>query len=628
MCGIVGYIGPEPALPVILDGLRRLEYRGYDSAGVGVVGDDKIILVKTKGSVADLIEKLSRPREDLSYQENTVGIGHVRWATHGKPSETNAHPHLSCNGRIAVVHNGVIENYQELRRQLEAADHTFRSQTDTEVITHLVEQHYAGDLREAVRRATLELQGMFAFVVVCADSPDELIAVRRFSPLVVGLGNGENYIASDMGAIRAETDKVYVIGDDELCRITRDDVEITDLELRPVRRDVYVIPWPAEAAEKGGHKKFMHSEIHEQPTTMRACLAGRLSSTDKPITFENIGLTPDGVRLVRKIVFTACGTAYHASVVGRFLMEKLARIPAEANIAAELRHHDLIVPPDTLCIIVSQSGETADTLEALRTMKHKGAKILSIINVVDSTIARESDGVAYIQTGPEIAVAATKSYTAQILTIALLALYFAEIRGTASAVEIRAIKEAILKIPEQTEELLRREDDIVKLAEKYYKKPYSLYLARGINVASAMEGALKTKEISYNPAEAYSAGEMKHGPIALVCPEMFVVAIAPEGPTHNEMIGNIMEIKARSGPVIAVAFDGDQKIPLTGVDPDADPSDITSQPNDMIWVPATHEMVSPVTIAVPLQLFSYHLGLFLGCDIDQPRNLAKTVTVK
>ncbi|NSW55192.1 MAG: glutamine--fructose-6-phosphate transaminase (isomerizing) [Armatimonadetes bacterium] len=624
MCGIVGYIGRRQAPAICLAGLRRLEYRGYDSAGIAVVTDQGELDVRKVVGKLDIMQATLEQNPLLG----TLGIGHTRWATHGKPSVENSHPHLSTNGRIAVVHNGIIENYQELRAQLESEGFVFKSQTDTEVMAHLVQKYYDGDLREAARKAVLDLQGAFAFGIICADSPDEMIAVRRFSPLVVGIGEGENYIASDMGAIRAETDKVYVIGDDELCRITRDAIEITDLELNPIDREVYEIPWPADAAEKGGHKKFMHKEIHEQPNAIRACLAGRLSSADKPITFENIGLTVDEIKNLKKVVFTACGTAYHAGVVGRFLMDKLARIPAEADLAAELQQRDPVVLDDTLCIVVSQSGETADTLEGLRAMKRKGAKVIGVINVVDSSIARESDGVAYIQAGPEIGVASTKAYTLQILTIELLALYFAEVRGTASPEEIREIKEWLLKLPEQAEELLKREDDIIELAKKHYEKPNALYLARGINLPSAMEGALKLKEISYIHAEAYSAGEMKHGPIALVCPDMFVVAIACEGPTYDEMIGNIMEIKARSGPLIAVTYDGDTKIAQTGVDPDADPSDVASQPNDMIYVPKTHEYVSPITIAIPLQLLAYHMADLRGEHIDQPRNLAKTVTVK
>jgi glucosamine--fructose-6-phosphate aminotransferase (isomerizing) len=477
-------------------------------------------------------------------------------------------------------------------------------------------------------RAVRDLKGAFAFGAICADSPDELVAVRRFSPLVVGIGDGENYIASDMGAIRAETDKVYVIDDDEVCLITRDNIVITDLDLNPIEREVYEIPWPADAAEKGGYKKFMHKEIHEQPAAIRACLAGRLSSPDQPVTFENIGLSEDDIRNCNKVIFTACGTAYHAGCVGRFLMDKLARVPAEADLAAELQARDPVMLENTIGIIVSQSGETADTLEALRAMREKGAKVIGVINVVDSSIAREADGVAYIQAGPEIGVASTKAYTLQVLTIELLALHFAEVRCTATADEIRGLKEAILALPEQAEELLAREDQIIEVAKKHYERPNALYLARGVNLPSAMEGSLKLKEISYIHAEAYSAGEMKHGPIALVEPSLLTVAIACEGPTYEEMIGNIMEIKARSGPVVAVSYDGDEKIANTGVDPDADESDISGRPNDMIYVPHTEELVSPITIAIPLQLLAYHMADLRGEDIDQPRNLAKTVTVK
>ena len=623
MCGIVGYIGHRQASPICLAGLRRLEYRGYDSAGIAVVRDGGIELRKTVGKLNVLEQALVR--EPLA---GTVGIGHTRWATHGKPSVVNAHPHLSRNGKVAVVHNGIIENYQELRRRMTAEGFEFKSQTDTETIPHLVERHDGGDLRRAVARAVRELHGAFAIGCISADHPDELIAVRRFSPLVVGIGRDENYIASDMGAIRAETDRVYVIADDEICRITRDGIEITDLDLRPVRRRPYVIPWPAEAAAKGGYQKFMHKEIHEQPDALRACLAGRLSAPDRPIAFESIGITGDEIRNFKRVVVTACGTAMHAGHVGRFLMDKLARIPSESDLAAELKPRDPVVPENTLCIVVSQSGETADTLEALRDMKRKGARVIGVINVVDSSIARESDGVAYIHAGPEIGVASTKAYTLQIMTLELLALHFAEIRKSAPPEEIRRLKQALLNTPEQAAELLRREPEIVEIARKHYMKSNSLYLARGINLPSAMEGALKMKEISYLHAEACSAGEMKHGPIALVDPNMFVAAIACEGPTYDDMIGNIMEIKARGGPVIAVAYDGDEKIPLTGVDPEADPDDVTAQRNDMIRVPRTEECVSPILVAIPLQLLAYHIARLRGEDIDQPRNLAKTVTVK
>ena len=623
MCGIVGYIGDREAATICFSGLRRLEYRGYDSAGIVVVREGVFDVRKVVGNLNNMEALLER--EPLA---GTIGIGHTRWATHGRPSLANSHPHLSKNGKIAVVHNGIIENYQELREELVREGYDFKSQTDTEVVAHLVEKNFNGDLRTAVGRAINNLEGAFAIGCICAEHPDEMLAVRRFSPLVVGIGENENYIASDMGAIRAETDKVYVIDDDEICKITRDSVEITDLQFNPISRQVYVIPWPADAAEKGGFKKFMHKEIHEQPDAIHACLAGRLSSADKPIVFEKIGLTAEEIRSFERVIFTACGTAMHAGHVGRFLMDKVAGIPAESDLAAELSRRDPVVLKNTLCIVVSQSGETADTLEALRTMKEKGAKILGVINVVDSSIARESDAVAYIQAGPEISVASTKAYTLQVLTLELLTLYFAEIRNSCPHSELQKLKAAILKTPDQVEELLRRESDILALAQKYYNKNNSLYLARGINLPSAMEGALKLKEISYSHAEAYSAGEMKHGPIALVNPEIFVLAIALEGPTYDDMIGNIMEVKARSGPVIAVCYDGDTKIPRTGVDRNAAPADVAAQENDTIRIPRTEEWVSPILIAVPLQLLAYHIADLRGEDIDQPRNLAKTVTVK
>ncbi len=609
MCGIVGYIGPRSAAAICLAGLKRLEYRGYDSAGIAAISDGQLDVRKVAGKLASLEEALQA--EPVA---GAPGIGHTRWATHGKPSVTNSHPHLSTNGRIAVVHNGIIENYGELREQLIAEGFKFLSQTDTEVMPHLVEKYYEGDLREAVRRAVLDLQGAFAFGVICADSPDELVAVRRFSPLVVGLGEGENFIASDMGAIRPETDRVYVIDDDELASITRDGVELTDLALKPIEREVFVIPWPADAAEKGGHRHFMHKEIHEQADAMHACLAGRLSSPDQPIVLEGLQMTDQEIKGLRKVVFTACGTAFHAGLVGRFVMENLARVPAEVDLAAELRTRDPVVLDNTLAVVISQSGETADTLVALRDLKAKGARVVSVLNVVDSSIARESDGVVYIQAGPEIGVASTKAYTLQVLTIELIALHFAEVRQTAEHATLRALKEALLAVPGQAQTLLDREDDVKAVAEVYYQMSNSLFLGRGVNLPSAMEGALKLKEISYIHAEGYSAGEMKHGPIALVQPDLFTVAIAVAGEVYEKMIGNIQEIKARSGPVIGVANDGDNVI--------------GDECDHMIWVPPSPELVSPITIAIPLQLLAYHMADLRGEHIDQPRNLAKTVTVE
>ncbi len=609
MCGIVGYIGDRQATEICLAGLKRLEYRGYDSAGIAIVRDGELEVMKVVGKLAGLAEALEE-----NPLEGTLGIGHTRWATHGKPSKVNSHPHTSMDGRIALVHNGIIENYAELRDQLESEGFEFVSQTDTEVIVHLVDKYYEGDLAAAFRRAVKDLHGAFALGIVSADHPDQMIAARRFSPLVLGIGEGENFIASDMGAVREWTDQVYVIDDDEMAVITRDSIELTDLEGNPIEREPYTIPWPADAAQKGGHKHFMHKEIHEQPRAMRECLLGRLGAPEKSINLEGLNLTEDEIRGLRKVVFTACGTAYHAGLVGRFLMEKLARIPAECDLAAELRARDPVVLDNTLAIIVSQSGETADTLVALREFKEKGAKVISVVNVVDSSIARESDGVVYIQAGPEIGVASTKAYTLQILTISLIAAHFADVRGAASEHELIELRRAMLGLPEQAQILLDREEDVKRVAARFFESPNALYLGRGVNLPSAMEGALKLKEISYIHAEGYSAGEMKHGPIALVEPSLFTVAIAIKGDVYDKMIGNIQEIKARSGPVIGVAFDGDTEIPR--------------QADEVLWVPESPEMITPITVAIPLQILAYHIADMLDREIDQPRNLAKTVTVE
>ena len=609
MCGIVGYIGSKDAPLICVEGLKRLEYRGYDSAGVAVIVNGHIDVRKVVGKLAVLEELLQE--QPL---HGNVGIGHTRWATHGKPSVANSHPHLSCAGDIAVVHNGIIENYAQLREQLQAEGHKFTSETDTETIAHLIEKHYEGDLAEAVRRACAELEGSFAIGVIHSNHPGLLIGARRFSPLVVGIGEGENFIASDMGAIRKWTDKVYVIDDDEMGILTSDDIELTDMGGKPIERSVYIIPWPPEAAEKGGYKHFMHKEIHEQPMAMRECLRGRLSDPDKPITLDGLNMTEEEILNLRKVILSACGTAYHAALVGRFLLENFACIPAEADFAAELRARDPVVLDNTLAILVSQSGETADTLVALRELKEKGAKVVSVINVVDSSIARESDGVVYIQAGPEIGVASTKAYTLQVLTLQMIAAHFAEVRGVQPPEVIREFKEGILAVPDQAQELLEREDAIRDLAKVYYPLNNSLYLGRGINLPSAMEGALKLKEISYIHAEGYSAGEMKHGPIALVEPALFTVAIAVQGEVYEKMIGNIQEIKAREGPVIGVATDGDDYIP--------------QEADHVIWIPPCPELISPATLQIPLQLFAYHIADLRGCHIDQPRNLAKTVTVE
>jgi glucosamine--fructose-6-phosphate aminotransferase (isomerizing) len=488
MCGIVGYIGDKQATDVCLAGLERLAYRGYDSSGVAVVGDNKLEVIKVVGK----LDRLAAALEE-SPLVSTLGIGHTRWATHGKPSKENSHPHVSNDGMIAVIHNGIIENYAELRDDLIAEGYQFISETDTEVIVHLLRKYYDGDLAAAVQRTTKDLEGAFAIAVVAGDQPDMLVAARRFSPLVIGIGDGENFVASDMGAIRQFTDCVYVIDDDEMAVVRRDGIDLMDFDGNPIEREVYVIPWPAEAAQKGEHKHFMHKEIHEQPRAMRECLLGRLSDANVSIKLDSLNLTEDEIKNLRKVVFSACGTAFHAGLVGRFLMEKLARIPSECDLAAELRARNPVVLDGTLAIIVSQSGETADTLVALRELKEKGAKVVSVVNVVDSSIARESDGVVYIQAGPEIGVASTKAYTLQILTISLIAAHFAEVRGACPEEELVQLRQAMLDLPEQAQTLLDREDDVKAIAAKYFEAHNALYLGRGVNLASAMEGALRSR---------------------------------------------------------------------------------------------------------------------------------------
>jgi len=609
MCGIVGYIGTREAAQICYDGLRRLEYRGYDSAGIAALHDGQMNVVKRVGKLVVLGEAL-----DQHPLPGTAAIGHTRWATHGKPSVENSHPHLSCDGKVAVVHNGIIENYAELREELTSGGHTFKSETDTEVIAHLIEEYYDGDLFKTTLRAIDRMRGAYAIAVIHQDEPDKIVAARMRSPLVIGIGEGENYVASDMAAIRPQTDKVYVIDDNEAAVVTRDDIQLFTVDGQPIEKEPYVIPWPAEAAEKGGHKHFMHKEIHEQGEAMRACLAGRVPQEADRIVLESLNMSPQEIRSLKKVILTACGTAYHAGLVGRFILEKLARIPSECDLAAELQARDPVILDNTLGIVISQSGETMDTLLAMRELRKKGAKVVAVVNRVDSVIAREADGVVYIQAGPEIGVASTKAYTGQILTLEMIAIHFAEVRQTLPEDQLRALRQALLACPEQAEELLLREDDVLAIAKKYWELHNALYLGRGVNLPSAMEGALKLKEISYVHAEAYSAGEMKHGPIALVEPKLYTVAVATEGEVYEQMVGNMQEIRARSGPVVGVVNDGDSNIEL--------------HLDDAIRVPVCPEIVSPVTIAIPLQLLAYHIADIRGEDIDQPRNLAKTVTVE
>jgi glucosamine--fructose-6-phosphate aminotransferase (isomerizing) len=610
VCGIVGYTGGRDVCPILIDGLRRLEYRGYDSAGVAVLSDNQIDIRKATGKLGALESVLSNGNSPIG----TLGIGHTRWATHGRPSDENAHPHSDCTGQVVVVHNGIIENYQALKDSLIARGHKFDSETDTEVIAHMVEEAYTGDLAEAVRKVVLQLNGTFALVVMCRHQPEIIVAARRHSPLVVGVGNGENFVASDVPAFLPYTKKVYFVDDDTLAVIGRSSVAFLALDGQPVAKDIFEVTWDAAMAERGGYEHFMLKEIHEQPVALRETMLGRLSSDCSDITLDEIGISDDELRKVNKIVMVACGTAYHAAMVGKYTIEGLVRIPVELDVASELRYRDPIIDDRTLAIVVSQSGETLDTMVGLREVKRRGAKVLSITNVVGSSIARDSDGVLYTYAGPEIAVASTKAYTTQIMVLSLVALYLAQVRGTLSKERAVELQRAFWAIPEQADLFLADYQSVIDCAERYHNFAGFLYIGRGSNLASALEGALKIKEIAYIHAEGYAAGEMKHGPIAMIDPTMATVAIATKGRTYDKILSNIQEIKARLGEVIAIAG--------------WDDTEIVKYADKVIRVPETDEALSPILNALPLQLLAYYVAKNRGHDIDQPRNLAKSVTVE
>lgn len=609
MCGIVGYIGRNEAWSVLIEGLKRLEYRGYDSAGLAVLRDGVIDVRKSVGKLK-VLESLVR--EDPP--AGCVGIGHTRWATHGRPSDENAHPHTDCSGRITVVHNGIIENYAELKSRLEAAGHKFSSETDTEVAAHLIEEYYTGDLAGAVRRAAAELQGSFALVVMAQEEPEQLVGARRHSPLVVGLGEGESFLASDVAAFLKHTRRVIYVDDDNVAVVLRDGVRLFDLDGNVVEKSPTVVDWDAAMAERGGYEHFMLKEIHEQPRALRETMRGRLSSEADRVDLPGINLTEEEIRHIDRIVMIACGTAYHASIVGKYAIEQLCRIPVEVDVASELRYRDPIIDERTLAIVISQSGETIDTIVGLREAKSKGAKVIAITNVVGSLAARESDGVLYTYAGPEIAVASTKAYTTQLMVLYLIALYLAQVRRSIDESCAAKLRTALWELPGQAEVVLNDYAEVIKAAERYYCFNGFLYMARGVNIASALEGALKMKEIAYLHAEGYPAGEMKHGPIAMIDPTFVTVAIAVKSKTYDKMLNNIKEVKARSGEVVAIANIHDHTI--------------ESYADRVIRVPETDELLSPVLVAIPLQLLAYYVAYNRGPNIDQPRNLAKTVTVE
>ena len=601
MCGIVGYIGPRNVVGVLMDGLHRLEYRGYDSAGIAVVDHGVVVGTKRVGKLGNLEEALRE--HPLS---GSAGIGHTRWATHGRPSDSNAHPHLDCSGRIAVIHNGIIENYAPLRAALSAKGHRFSSDTDTEVVAHLIEEHYKGDLAAAVRAVLAQVHGAYALGVLSADSPDEIVFARNgASPLVVGLGHGETFVASDTPAIMEYTRKQLVIHEGEVVVVTREGAEISTFAGDPVEREVTKISWDVRAAEKGGFKHFMLKEIYEQPKVVRDTLAGRIRD-DGTVDLSEVGLTDEQLKKIRKVTIFACGTAYHAAMYGMYLIRQLAKLPVELELASEFRYSHPVVDSDTLAVAVSQSGETADTLEAVRVAKAGGALLLGVCNRVGSALARTADATLYTHAGPEIGVAATKTFTAQCAAMALLALHIARVRGSANTDELREIGTALLNAPSLVDQALNGDEDIIPVARRYSKAKTVLFLGRHVNFPIALEGALKLKEISYIHAEGYAAGEMKHGPIALLDDGVPCVVIATRSPIEEKVLSNMSEAKARESRIIAVANPNDDAV--------VEMADV------VLTVPQTHHLIAPIVNVVPLQLLAYHIADRKGCDVDQPRN--------
>ena len=614
MCGIIGYIGSKPVVPVLLDGLRRMEYRGYDSAGVAVVSPEGIALRRSAGKLANLESAIrSEPVEGL------YGVGHTRWATHGRPTEENAHPHRDCTGRVVVVHNGIIENYLELKHELQQQGHEFKTETDTEIVAHLVEREMDVDgLENAVRRALRVMRGMFAIVLVSVDDPEKIVAARNGPPIVVGLGDDEFFVASDIPAILNHTRDVVFLADEEMAIITRSGVEFTDYEGHAVSKTTQRVLWDPIAAEKGGHKHFMLKEIYEQPTAARDTILGRVSLDRGQIFLEELNIPADALRALEKVTIVACGTSWHAGLVGKYLIEALAQLPVEVDYGSEYRYRNPIIGKNTLAIVITQSGETADTLAALREARRKGAGSVAICNVVGSMATREADGTVFTHAGPEIGVASTKAFTSQLVALQLLALHMAQVRRTLAEADIRQHIEELLQLPNIIENAIKASTVMEKVAERFYNRTDFLFLGRGINYPIALEGALKLKEISYIHAEGYPAGEMKHGPIALIDERMPVVAIAPNDHVFEKMVGNVQEAKARGGSVIAITTQGDTR--MAGVlDPEKDV---------MVAMPATTPLLTPIVMTIPLQLLAYHIAVRRGCDVDQPRNLAKSVTVE
>jgi glucosamine--fructose-6-phosphate aminotransferase (isomerizing) len=609
MCGIIGYIGPRETKEVLLEGLRRLEYRGYDSAGVALFHEGKVVIRRSVGKLKELERKIAGERFS-----GHIGIGHTRWATHGRPSEANAHPHKA--GGVVVVHNGIIENYLALKESLSREGHTFKSETDTEIISHLIQSHlFQGvGFEEAVRQALLRVQGSYAIAVLYEGEKDKLIAARKESPLILGLGERENFVASDIPAILPFTRKVIFLEDAEMAVIREETFQLRTLGGEDRKRAPKEIQWDPATAEKGGFKHFMLKEIHEQPRAIADTIRGRVSLEEGKVLLGDSVLSEKALKEIRRVCLIACGTSYHAALVGKFMIEELARVPTEVDLGSEFRYRDPIVGPQDLLVGISQSGETADTLAAFREGKQKGARTLAICNVVDSSLARESEGIFYTHAGPEIAVASTKAFTTQLVELFLLALYLARIRETIGQKEGKGLLEDLLKIPHQVQEVLGLNPQIEALSRRYLNTRDFLYLGRGENYPIALEGALKLKEISYVHAEGYPAGEMKHGPIALIDEDMPVVVLAPKSKTYEKILSNIEEVRAREGKIIALANPGSKEV--------------AAKAKDVLFVPEAHHLLAPILLTVPLQLLAYNIAVLKGTDVDQPRNLAKSVTVE
>ncbi len=610
MCGIVGYIGDQEAQAVILGGLTRLEYRGYDSAGVALVHDNTLLTRKCVGKLSVLTKEL-----EVSPLSGTLGIGHTRWATHGAPVEENAHPHLDADQEIAVVHNGIIENFQELRNSLKQDGVQFRSATDTEVLPHLIRKYYAGSLFEAVKRALKDVRGAYAIGVVHRNEPDVLVAARKGSPLILGLGKGEFFIGSDPSAVIKHTREVIYLADGEVCLLQRDGYAIEDVHGVSVAHTPSTIEWDAVEAEKEGYPHFMLKEIFQQPDVMRHALLAYVDDS-LDIHLPEIGLSEERLRGLSRIVIVACGTAWHAGLVGKYLIEHFARIPVEVDLASEFRYGSRVLDQNTLVIPVTQSGETADTLEAVRIAHIEHAPVLGIVNVVGSSIARASDGVIYTYAGPEIGVASTKAYTSQLTALALFSIYMGRVREKLNKKNADTLMSSLLEIPDKIAECLMNAESIRACAQQkqYMHSKNAMFIGRGVNYPSSLEGALKLKEISYIHVEGYAAGEMKHGPIALVTSELPVVCLAPQGSVYEKVCSNLEEIRARGGVILSIASTGDNTI--------------CEVSTDVLYIPECNELFSPFVVAVPLQLFAYYIACGLGRDVDQPRNLAKSVTVE